>query len=127
MFLAEVFAELLFFDTRLGLEDSEDDDVSLNDDERFRRRLQELDEVEQKIDLFEIIDIEIIRGSDDTSAPQSDLGFEAELLSFNDNGLDIKIRFDKPLSLSIGEKLDILKVTFIEHELFTSKESGKTI
>ena len=39
MFLAEVFAELLFFDTRLGLEDSEDDDVSLNDDERLRRRL----------------------------------------------------------------------------------------
>ena len=82
---------------------------------------------EETIDLFEIINIEIIRGSDDTSAPQSELGFEAELVSFNDNGLDIKIRFENPLSLSIGEKLDILKVTFIEHELFTSKESGKTI
>ena len=128
MFFAEVFAELLFFDTKLGIEDREEDAENNleNDVEERRRRLQKL-EVMQRIDLFTIIDIEIVRGSDDTSCPQSDLGFEAELVSFSDDGLDIKIRFDNPLSLSIGEHLDILKVTFIEHELFTSKESGKTI
>ena len=68
MFFAEVFAEIFFFDTRFGIEDEGEDTVSFINDKERRRRLQDLDEIEEKIDLFEIINIEIIRGSDDTSA-----------------------------------------------------------
>ena len=69
----------------------------------------------------------IIRGSEDSSAPIEMLGFKVTLASFNSNKLDLKFEFDFPLSVSIGDKFDTLMFTFVESDLFISSETGKTL
>ena len=74
-----------------------------------------------------IIKTEIIRGSDKTSAESNMLGFQASLTSFNLHGIDVKLTFEHPLSVSMGDSKDILQVTFPEPSLLISKETGLTV
>ena len=41
--------------------------------------------------------------------------------------MELKAKFEKPLSVSIGSKPDIMVIRFVEPELFISKETGKTL
>ena len=87
------------------------------------RRLQESNEV----DLLSILQIEIERGSESDSAYQSKLSFTAILTEYDAKSMGIKINFDNPLSVSIGDQPDVLWIKFVEPELFVSKETGKSI
>ena len=49
------------------------------------------------------------------------------MIDLDDQTLSLKFKFENPLSLSIGDKPDILTIEFVEPELFTSKETGKTL
>ena len=71
--------------------------------------------------------IEIIRSDDEQSAPQSMLGYEVIMAGFDEKSIDIKLTFQNPLSVSIGKKRDIIRVTFVDPELFISKETGMSL
>ena len=55
------------------------------------------------------------------------LAFKAKLLSYGLDSIKLKLNFENPLSISNGEKADIINISFLISELFVSKESGKTI
>ena len=56
-----------------------------------------------------------------------ELGFKVEMTSFTDIFTELKMIFDNPLSVSIGELPDRIIITFVEPELFISKETGKSL
>jgi len=68
-----------------------------------------------------------VRGSDDTSALPSKLGFTVDLTGYDETSLSLKLNFEHPLSVSIGESPDIARITFVEPGLFVSRESGKSV
>ena len=74
-----------------------------------------------------MLEVEIKQGSEETSAPISELGFKVELLSYDSENIKLKLIFENPLSISSGEKADTIKIYFLKPELFISKESGKTV
>lgn len=53
--------------------------------------------------------------------------FYAYALQFTPSELVIKFEFANPLLISIGQKLDIVRVTVIRPDLFIVKDSGKTV
>ena len=67
------------------------------------------------------------RGSIDSSAPMSKLGFSVTLVSYESDKIHLKFKFENPLSVSIGREPDVLVIEFVEPQLFTSKETGKTL
>ena len=89
------------------------------------RRLNNTDEL--SIDLSSLISTEIERGSEETSAPIEELGFRVEMMSLSDTDIEFKLEFENPLSVSIGEMPDKLKLKFLEPELFVSRETGQTL
>ena len=120
MYLDEVFADFEF----ATAEEYEDED----EDFYSRRQLQENKLTGNgAVDLQSVIRSEIRRGDPDTSAPMSNLGFEVSLVSYERDMLFLKYVFENPLSISIGEKPDILVIEFVEPQLFTSRETGKTM
>ena len=114
MYLDEIFAGFQFV-TAAEYEDVEDE----------RRLLQQGDS--SSVDLQSIIRSEVRRGDPDTSAPMSKLGFTVSLVDYDVDRLSLKYSFDNPLSVSIGEQPDKLMIEFVEPQLFTSKETGKTM
>ena len=74
-----------------------------------------------------LIKTEIVRGSDATSADDSMLGHQASLIQATARGIDLKLQFENPLHISMGDEPDILKVTFLQPDLFVSRETGKTL
>ena len=57
----------------------------------------------------------------------SKLGFEVSLIDFDSKMIFLKFKFENPLSISIGDKPDILVIEFVEPQLFVSKETGKSM
>ena len=100
MYLDEVFADFEFA-TETDYEDVADDE---------RRRLQS----NQSVDLQSIIRSEVRRGSIDSSAPMSKLGFTVTLVSYDVDKIHLKFKFENPLSVSIGREPDILVIEFVE-------------
>lgn len=94
------------------------------EEDQERRSLSD-DEI--KVNLESLIQMEVIRGDEETSAPEEKLGFITELSDYLDQSIELKLRFEFPLSLSIGESPDTLLVTFVEPDLFVSKETGKSL
>jgi len=39
----------------------------------------------------------------------------------------LKFKYENPLSISIGDRPDMLKITFVEPEVFVSKETLKPL
>ena len=39
----------------------------------------------------------------------------------------MKFKFYNPMSISIGNKLDVISISFVEPGLFISKETGKSL
>ena len=67
------------------------------------------------------------RGSTETSASQAKLAFTTTLTGFDERNIFLKLAFEHPLSVSIGEVPDIAQVVFVEPELFVSAETGKAM
>ena len=55
------------------------------------------------------------------------MGFSFLLTQFDESSMLLKVKFEKPLSVSIGSKPDIMLIKFMEPDLFISKETGKTL
>ena len=55
-----------------------------------------------------LISAYLIRGSEETSAPVEELSFRLSLKKYSRTVIEFKIDFDNPLSVSIGDKSDIL-------------------
>ena len=55
------------------------------------------------------------------------LNFVTTLTSYSDDSISLKLKFDDPLSISIGQQEDILTIEFVEPNLFISKETGKSL
>ena len=53
--------------------------------------------------------------------------FELSLVEFTSQSMVLKFKYENPLSISIGDRPDILKITFVEPEVFVSKETLKTL
>ena len=49
------------------------------------------------------------------------------MVSFTESILELKFIFENPLSISIGKRPDTLVLTFVEPDLFISKETGQTL
>ena len=80
-----------------------------------------------QIDLASLISARLIRGSEETSAPMEELGFSLSMTKFSSTVVQFKIDFENPLSISIGEKSDILVLKMEQPELFVSQETGKSL
>ena len=72
------------------------------------------------MNLFDLIEVEIQRGSEETSASLSKLAFKASMISYNSDNIELKLDFESPLSVSKGDKADKLKISFLMPELFMS-------
>ena len=68
----------------------------------------------------------MIPGSND-SASVEDFDFSVEVTKFEPRELNIKFEFANPLAISIGKVPDIIRATVIKPDLFSSKDSGKTV
>ena len=55
------------------------------------------------------------------------LNFVTTLTGYSDDSISLKLKFDDPLSISIGQQEDILTIEFVEPNLFISKETGKSL
>lgn len=55
------------------------------------------------------------------------LNYKTTLADYTEKSFTLKFEFQNPLSVSIGDKPDVLLVDFVEPELFTSKVTGKTL
>ena len=117
MFLEEIFEDFNF--------KSETKTEADQDDEEWLRNLQSRGNEKISVELQSLIQVKVLRGSADTSAPRSKLNFIAELKNFDSKSLLLKLSFEHPLSVSIGEKADIIQISFVEPDLFVSAESGK--
>lgn len=53
--------------------------------------------------------------------------FEFILVEFTSQSMLLKFKYEHPLSISIGDRPDILKITFVEPEVFVSKETFKAL
>ena len=69
--------------------------------------------------------IEINRGSI-YSAPYSLLGFKVQVDGYDDKSLTLGLKFTNPLSVSKGDKNDMMIVRFVEPDLFVN-EQGYTL
>lgn len=67
------------------------------------------------------------RGDIETSADRQNLGFDAYLTHYTTDSIFLKLEFNSPLSVSIGDKPDNLIIAFRASELFVSEKSGKSI
>ena len=72
------------------------------------------------------MDFSVIRRSPN-SAPMEDLIFTVLLVELSTNRLVLYVNFDKPLSVSIGNLPDVLRVKIVDSSLFISRESGKML
>lgn len=68
-----------------------------------------------------MVQIEINRGSI-YSAPYSLLGFKVQVDGYDDKSLTLGLKFTNPLSVSKGDKNDILIVRFVEPDLFVNEQ-----
>ena len=50
-----------------------------------------------------------------------------KLVGYTNSSLKIQLKFENPLSISMGSQLDILVIKFIEPDLFVSKETNKPL
>ena len=73
-----------------------------------------------------IMSIEVLR-ADENSASQTLLSHYITYTGYTESSIEIKIDFENPLSVSIGDSKDLFRVNFIKPELFVSKESGKAL
>lgn len=95
-----------------------------SDDSLLLRQLQE----RGKIDLASLISAQIVRGDEETSALQTKLGFQMELVDYStEKMIQLKLKFENPLSISIGDQPDIFIIKFEEPDLFVSKKTGKRL
>ena len=67
------------------------------------------------------------RGDIDTSAQNQRLEFDSYLTQYSEKEMFLKLEFDSPLSVSIGDQPDKLVLAFRSSELFVSQESGKPL
>lgn len=74
-----------------------------------------------------MIRTEVIRGDEETSASPDKLGFRVQLSDYSMDSIELKFEFENPLSLSIGDVPDVMKVEFVEPDLFMSKGTGKSL
>ena len=50
-----------------------------------------------------------------------------ELVGYTNQSLEIQLKFENPLFISIGSKLDILIIKFIEPSLFIGRKTGRPL
>lgn len=79
------------------------------------------------VDLSSLIWAEVIRGDGETSVTSDKLGFKVELGIYSKDSIELKFDFASPLSLSTGDRPDVMIVEFVEPDLFVSKDTGKTL
>lgn len=101
--------------------------VRYEDDEFGRRSLVTGTFADGGADLSSLLRVEVARGDDDTSARPSELGFDVKIEDYDERSVELKFEFENPLSVSIGDEPDTLVIEFVENELFTSRETGKSL
>ena len=119
------FSQSMYFEELFGDFDftSSSVEVTESDDESIRRLLQD----SSAVDLSSLIKTEIRRGDEDSSAPMDKLKYQVLLSDFDESSMNLRFLFDNPLSLSYGVEPDVLVIEFVEPDLFTSKETGKSL
>ena len=50
-----------------------------------------------------------------------------ELVGYTNQSLKIQLKFENPLFISIGSKLDVLIIKFVEPSLFVGRNTGRPI
>ena len=79
-----------------------------------------------QMDLSSIIQAEINRGSD-ISAPYSKLGFNVLIDEYTSTSITFQVKFENPLSVSTGSEPDMMKLKFVEPDIFVAKETGEPL
>lgn len=70
------------------------------------------------VDLDNIIELRIDSGSvleaEENEESLEDVKFTVSLVAYSSDSIELKLEFDDPLAVSIGDEPDILHVTFID-------------